>query len=97
MDTAFERRFLFKIPFNKPSAGIRAKIWKSRLSELETKECLLLAKNFEFLGEQIDIIIRKTKIQEIVEGALASFVTIWSFCLKESIVTKKNQIGFIKY
>jgi SpoVK/Ycf46/Vps4 family AAA+-type ATPase len=28
LDTAFERRFLYKVQFQKPSVNIRAKIWK---------------------------------------------------------------------
>lgn len=97
LDTAFERRFLFKIPFNKPSVEIRTKIWKSKLPGLETKECQLLAENFEFSGGQINNIIRKTEIHEILDGTLTNFDTVWSFCLEESIVTKRNQIGFVKY
>ena len=31
LDTAFERRFLFKIEFKKPETEVKAKIWKSML------------------------------------------------------------------
>ncbi len=31
IDTAYERRFLFKIEFQKPSITVKAQIWKSKM------------------------------------------------------------------
>ncbi len=95
LDTAFDRRFLFKVLFQKPSASIRAEIWKSKLPSLTIEECHLLAGKFDLSGGQIDNIIRKNEIQEIVHGTIADFERILSFCDEESMVTKRTQIGFI--
>lgn len=94
LDTAFERRFLFKVPFKKPTKKIRAKIWKSKLPYLNEASCQILAEGFDFSGGQIDNIIRKTEIQEIVHGTMSNFDQIQSFCNEESLLIKKTKIGF---
>ncbi|MFA7448985.1 MAG: ATP-binding protein [Weeksellaceae bacterium] len=94
LDSAFERRFLFKVEFKKPSVSIRAKIWKLKLPLLKKKECELLAEEFNFSGGEIDNIVRKNEIQEIVNGTLTNFASIESFCREELISTKTNSIGF---
>src|SRR5690606_26297229 len=94
LDTAFERRFLFKVRFKKPTRRVRAQIWKSKLPHLENESCQILAEKFEFSGGQIDNIIRKSEIQEIVHGTMTDFEQILSFCNEESIITKTTKIGF---
>jgi SpoVK/Ycf46/Vps4 family AAA+-type ATPase len=96
LDTAFERRFLYKVQFQKPSVNIRAKIWKIKLPLLEEMECQLLAEKFDFSGGQIDNIIRKNEIQEIVHGTMTNYENVLSFCKEETIGNQKSSIGFIK-
>lgn len=96
LDTAFERRFLYKVEFKKPYPNIRAKIWKSKLPLLEEIECQLLAEQFDFSGGQIDNIIRKNEIQEIVHGTVTNYENVLSFCKEETIGVKKSSIGFVK-
>lgn len=94
LDTAFERRFLFKVPFKNPTKKVRAKIWKSKMPHLDDKRCQMLAEKFDFSGGQIDNIIRKSEIQEIIHGTITNFEQILSFCNEESILTKTTKIGF---
>ncbi len=97
LDTAFERRFLFKVPFHKPSTRIRSKIWKSKLPHLDDEACQLLADSFEFSGGQIENIIRKSEIHEIVHGSTTNFEQIQLFCNEESINNNSRVIiGFVK-
>jgi len=91
LDTAFERRFLFKVPFDKPAKKVRTKIWKSKLPHLDDESCQILAEKFDFSGRQIDNIISKLEIHEIVHGTVTNFEQIQSFCSEESITIK---IGF---
>lgn len=95
LDTAFERRFLFKVQFHKPSIKTRAQIWLSKLPELGNERSWKLAEKFDFSGGQIDNIIRKSEIQQIVYGQAATFELIESFC-SEEFVTKEatTKIGF---
>ena len=95
LDTAFERRFLFKILFQKPDTDIRAKIWQSRLSNLSIEDCRLLANKFDFSGGQIENIIRKKEIHEIIHGEDISLNKLVSFCSEETLMQKNQiKIGF---
>jgi len=94
LDSAFERRFLFKIQFQKPNTTIRAKIWKSKLPFLEIKDCNLLADKFDFSGGQIDNILRKNEIHEIIHGAKVSLENLMVFCSEETLGNNSMKIGF---
>ena len=87
---------MYKVQFQKPSVNIRAKIWKLKLPLLEEIECQLLAEKFDFSGGQIDNIIRKNEIQEIVHGTVTNYENVLSFCKEETIGNEKSSIGFIK-
>ena len=97
LDTAFERRFLFKVEFQKPEITIKAKIWNSKLPNLTEIECNTLANRFDFSGGQIDNIIRKNEIYEIVHGIKVDFNSIVEFCNSESLLRSKTfKVGFTK-
>lgn len=96
MDTAFERRFLFKIPFPKPNIAIKKQIWKLKLPSLSKTNCFLLASKFDFSGGQIDNIVRKNEIQEIVTGKKVNLNTLIRFCEEETLINTAltKTIGF---
>ena len=95
LDKAFERRFLYKVRFDKPSIEARGRIWKSMLPELSEAEALQLAKNFDFSGGQIENIIRKKTIKSLITGAEPSFDDIREYCIEESMdATPHRKIGF---
>lgn len=94
LDSAFERRFLFKILFNSPSSEIRAKIWKSKLPEMNSDNCKFLAERYNFSGGQIDNIIRKSEINEVIRGDEVSFENLLVFCSEETIAKERSSIGF---
>jgi len=98
LDRAFERRFLFKIEFGKPTLEIKSKIWKSKFPCLNDSECNLLSNKFNFTGGQIDNILKKKEIGEILSGKDVEIETLIEFCCKEEISktkTRTSQIGFI--
>lgn len=96
LDSAFERRFLFKIHFKKPDTSIRAEIWKSKLPFLKVEECLVLTEKFNFSGGQIDNIFRKNEIHEIIHGEKVTLENLIAFCSEETIVNNRIKIGFNK-
>ena len=49
-DKAFERRFLFKIYFEKPKADVRQQIWMSVLPTLSSYDATMLATRYDFTG-----------------------------------------------
>ncbi len=97
LDTAFERRFLFKIEFKKPETFVKAKIWNSKLPFLSSSECNTLANQFDFSGGQIDNIIRKNEIFEIIHGVSVDFKNIVEFCNSELLLKNNSvKVGFTK-
>lgn len=96
LDSAFERRFLFKIQFQKPDISIRARIWKSKLPFLALQDCNLLAEKFDFSGGQIDNILRKNEIHEIIHGEKVTLTKLMAFCSEETLVSNRVKIGFSK-
>lgn len=95
-DNAFERRFLFKIEFHKPNTSTKGKIWKSKLPDLSDTECKTLADRFDFSGGQIENIVRKKEMHEIIYDNPVRFENILSFCGEELWNTKRVKIGFSK-
>ena len=96
LDTAFERRFLYKILFNQPKESIKAKIWKSKFPHLTKDSCEKLAAKFNFSGGQIENIYRKSEIHEILYDKKCSFKEIQQFCNDELIDVVSPKIGFGK-
>ena len=95
-DSAFERRFLYKILFNAPSAGVKAKIWKSMVDEISEEEACRLGSEYSFTGGQIENITRKLDVDYILTGETAGFDKIITLCNEESIRKEKTnkKIGF---
>lgn len=99
MDTAFERRFLFKIEFQKPGVKAKSQIWKSKMPQLPDEDCELLASQFDFSGGQIDNIVRKNEINEIIYGNKLNVKTLVEFCKDETMSNRveRRAIGFKSY
>lgn len=96
LDKAFERRFLYKIKFGRPSKEARAKIWVSMIPELSADEALSLSENYDLSGGQIENICRKRTVQSILTGEEPSFEEIKSYCDDERISSERpvRRIGF---
>ena len=97
MDSAFERRFLYKVMFEKPEPAQRTKIWQSMMPELTEETAERLAANYDFSGGQIENITRKCDMEGILYGS--DFVTeekIEQYCQEECIVKRvRGRIGFV--
>ncbi len=68
MDKAFERRFLYKVKFSKPSVEARSNIWRSMIPVLSDKESMTLAERYDFSGGQIENIARHYAIDNVLYG-----------------------------
>jgi DNA replication protein DnaC len=97
LDPAFERRFLYKIMFEKPDAAVRQKIWQQMIPELKADDAAVLAGSFDFSGGQIENIARKHAINSILYGEGAEMLPVLeNYCRSEQLsntVTRKR-IGF---
>ena len=96
LDRAFERRFLYKIEFNKPSIEAKSSIWKSMIPELNDADARILAERYDFSGGQIENIARKNVVDAILMGKELSFDTIVNHCDSELLGGNgaRNRIGF---
>ena len=91
LDSAFERRFLYKIKFEKPDAAVRTKIWQQMIPELSKPDASQLAETFDFSGGQIENIARKFSINGLLHGDVEKPLEILtSYCSEERI---QNQTG----
>ena len=95
LDPAFERRFLFKIRFDKPDLEPRRQIWKSQFPSLTDEEATFLAKEFSFSGGQIENVVRKYTIDSVLSGAEGGYEQLARFCREESVGKEyRSRIGF---
>ena len=96
LDAAFERRFLFKVEFQKPSIESRTKIWMNKLSFLNEADASVLAQQFELSGGQIENVVRKSEIDFILQGQEVNLEKLQRFCDEETISGKAGRmpIGF---
>lgn len=96
LDKAFERRFLFKIRFDKPSIEAKKKIWLSKLPELKEEDAMALSTHYEFSGGEIDNIVRKALMSEVLNGTQPSFIELEKLCSEEKLKGSNSRvrIGF---
>ena len=97
LDSAFERRFLYKVEFHKPDTDVKAKIWCTMLKDLSSDDARQLAAHFDFSGGQIENIARKRAVDYVLSGKLASLSEIEGYCRAELLNGKERKsIGFVK-
>ena len=97
LDSAFARRFLFKIRFGQPTTEAKQSIWKDKLSWLSDDECRQLATRHDFSGGEIDNIVRKVVMEEVLHGIRPTLSEIEELCRHEKIGEgKRCGIGFRK-
>lgn len=94
LDTAFERRFLFKIKFENPTIAVKQKIWKSKLGWLNDETISKVAQAYELSGGQIDNIVRKITMDEVLTGNKPDFEELNALCKSEKINNTERRIGF---
>ena len=96
MDKAFERRFLYKIKFEKPTEEARALIWHSMIPELSELDVHTLASKYDFSGGQIENIARHFAIDTILHGKSEDMLPMLiRHCDNERLDTPVNRrVGF---
>ena len=96
MDKAFERRFLYKIKFEKPTVEARISMWHEMIPNLNEEQCRTLASKYDFSGGQIENIARHYAIGNILHGEPENVIEALSaYCDSERLETKENyRVGF---
>lgn len=78
LDKAFERRFLYKVRFDKPSLEVKRQIWKSMMPDITDANAAYLADKFELSGGQIENVARKKTIQNILREGIKAKMSLGS-------------------
>ena len=96
MDKAFERRFLYKIKFEKPTLEVRMSIWHAMIPDLKEDDARIMASKYDFSGGQIENVARHYTIGKILHGDSANIVDeLSAYCDGERLETKGcRKIGF---
>lgn len=96
LDKAFERRFLYKIQFNRPTVEARAAIWQAMMPSLTENDARTLASQFDLSGGGIENIIRKYTVEVILSGQdFIDLSAIIELCRNERISNSTRvKIGF---
>ena len=96
MDKAFERRFLYKIKFEKPTEEARRHIWHAMIPELSDLDVHTLASKYDFSGGQIENIARHNAIDNILYGQSEDALSMLiRHCDNERLGEKSSRrIGF---
>ena len=95
LDTAFERRFIFKVKFEKPGTEVKAHIWQTLVDSLDEKDAGILAKEFDVTGGEIENIARKATMQFVLTGKEADIDMIRKFTKQEKLEsTRRPVMGF---
>ena len=96
MDKAFERRFLYKIKFTKPTIEARMSIWREMIPALSEADTHALAVKYDFSGGQIENIARHYAIDNILHGSSSNVLETLSIHCDNERLEKKEQrkIGF---
>ena len=97
MDKAFERRFLYKVKFEKPDLHGRLQIWQTMIPSLNDADASFLAARYDFSGGEIENIARHYTIQSILHGKPADMLkSLVGYCDSERLEgrTPKRKVGF---
>ena len=97
LDKAFERRFIYKIEFERPTVEAKKQIWKSMIPSLSDEFAQSLAQEFDLSGGQIENIARKRTVELILSGEEPSEEMMREYCREETLSTRndsRSRIGF---
>ena len=94
LDSAFERRFIYKIELEKPDQEVRAKIWRSMMPGYTDQDYAALGRRYSFSGGQIENVVRKSAVDYILTGTRTDLETVYKFCDEEVFKSKVKKVGF---
>ncbi|MCR5763701.1 MAG: ATP-binding protein [Treponema sp.] len=88
MDSAFSRRFTFKLEFEIPDSETSANIWKDKLEWLSDSQADRLSRNYAFSGGFIDNVCKKATMFETLYNRLPSQERMDLYCSEETALQK---------
>jgi len=95
LDTAFDRRFLFKIKFQTPNEEVRRQIWLSHFSQEQLAPILDKLSQIALSGGEIANCVKRYQLEVLLDRA-NSIESLLILAEGETSVRKTNAIGFSK-
>jgi SpoVK/Ycf46/Vps4 family AAA+-type ATPase len=92
LDEAFNRRFLYKLKLDKPTAEVRKKIINDLLPFLKDTEKEQLANEFEVSGGQLENIYRKSEMKFILNGTYPDLSELTAMFEQESMSNGSSRL-----
>lgn len=100
LDNAFDRRFLYKLRFEKPSTNTVAQIWKSKFPDISMAILKRICSKTSLSGGQIENIRKKVSVDILLDDNVKITESyLLQLAEQEIILEKKNhreKIGFIR-
>ncbi len=97
MDSAFERRFIYKVEFHKPDVATKTSIWKSMIEGLSDDDAAALAGEFDLSGGQIENVMRKQFVDKVLYNEQPSLDKLRFYCRQENLgncTQSRPRVGF---
>lgn len=96
IDKAFDRRFLYKVKFEKPELEPRIKIWKSMVKDISDETAEKLANAYNISGGQIENVTRRNFINHLLYNtALNDHDALAELCKNEIADSRADKrLGF---
>ena len=98
LDNAFDRRFLYKIEFNKPEIAVRKNILKNVFSDITDSTIENINQSYTLTGGQISNIKKKLLVKSLLQKGINKEEHLLKLCSEEISLSKNNQrnpIGFL--
>ena len=97
LDSAFDRRLLYKLEFQKPEEEVRYRILKSSFPDFDENVLQDINQDYQLTGGQISNIKKKMMVKEMLESELDADDVLLTLCEEEFSlrnVGRGNVIGF---
>lgn len=98
MDSAFERRFIYKVEFHKPDVATKQRIWQSMICGLDSNAANALANEFDLSGGQIENVTRKQLVDKVLYGEEPTLESLRTYCMQENLngasSVNRPRVGF---
>ncbi|MDR3308557.1 MAG: AAA family ATPase, partial [Tannerella sp.] len=97
LDPAFERRFLYKVEFKRPTSETRREIWQTLIPALSSEEAAVLADTYDFSGGDMENIARKSAVESILRGSTLTISDYHRLCREEKGLgaNQRTKVGFV--
>ncbi|MFN5889058.1 MAG: ATP-binding protein [Bacteroidota bacterium] len=95
MDSAFERRWTYKIAFEKPNRSTQGRIWKSHLPDFSMEAIETLIQQYDFSPAEINNVIRRFQVNQLLFPKQNDIRTLLKMCKNETFQDQTSKsIGF---